>query len=406
MKQQSLRTVLSLLLALAFILLKLVVASAADPPVVRAVLFFSANCGHCHYVIDEVFPPLLDQYGDQLQILGIEISNPEGQALYRSAINSLQIPENQRGVPTLLVGETVLVGSVAIPEQLPGLVEAGLADGGIAWPDFPGMAEALAAIEPDDPAPEPAAAAAEIEAEPVSTALPAGDGLIAGEEAVAAAAESAAAGVLAVYEGAATGHESNESAIRARIMNDPAGNLLSIFALGGMVVALAYAAVHLLRAGSVADLQFNGWSRWALLGLLVVGLGISAYLAFVETTSSEAVCGPVGDCNTVQQSEYALLLGVLPIGVLGLLGYSAMAVAWAGENWGRGRWRERSALALVVMALFGVVFSIYLTFLEPFVIGATCMWCLSSAVIMTAILLIMAFALSGPVHQVWHEAGA
>jgi uncharacterized membrane protein len=34
-----------------------------------------------------------------------------------------------------------------------------------------------------------------------------------------------------------------------------------------------------------------------------------------------------------------------------------------------------------------VLFSIYLTFLEPFVIGATCMWCICSAVIMIILLL-------------------
>jgi uncharacterized membrane protein len=61
---------------------------------------------------------------------------------------------------------------------------------------------------------------------------------------------------------------------------------------------------------------------------------------------------------------------------------------------------------LVMMALFGVVFSIYLTFLEPFVIGATCMWCLSSVVIMTAILLTVTVALSGAGQQAWQEAGA
>lgn len=33
-----------------------------------------------------------------------------------------------------------------------------------------------------------------------------------------------------------------------------------------------------------------------------------------------------------------------------------------------------------------VLFSIYLTFLEPFVIGATCAWCLTSAILMTALL--------------------
>jgi len=37
------------------------------------------------------------------------------------------------------------------------------------------------------------------------------------------------------------------------------------------------------------------------------------------------------------------------------------------------------------MTCFGIAFSIYLTFLEPFVIGATCAWCLTSAIVMTAL---------------------
>jgi len=40
------------------------------------------------------------------------------------------------------------------------------------------------------------------------------------------------------------------------------------------------------------------------------------------------------------------------------------------------------------MTAFGTLFSIYLTFLEPFVIGATCLWCLSSAVIMTTLFIL------------------
>jgi uncharacterized membrane protein len=45
-----------------------------------------------------------------------------------------------------------------------------------------------------------------------------------------------------------------------------------------------------------------------------------------------------------------------------------------------------AALALWGLAWFGILYSIYLTFMEPFVIGATCIWCLSSAVIMTLLL--------------------
>ncbi|MCK5794824.1 MAG: hypothetical protein KAH12_08950, partial [Anaerolineales bacterium] len=54
-------------------------------------------------------------------------------------------------------------------------------------------------------------------------------------------------------------------------------------------------------------------------------------------------------------------------------------------------------LGLFGITLFGLLFSIYLTFLEPFVIGATCIWCLSSAVIMTILFLLAAGKLNDPV---------
>jgi uncharacterized membrane protein len=38
------------------------------------------------------------------------------------------------------------------------------------------------------------------------------------------------------------------------------------------------------------------------------------------------------------------------------------------------------------VALVGTLFSVYLTFLEPFVLGATCAWCLTSAVLQTLLL--------------------
>jgi len=94
----------------------------------------------------------------------------------------------------------------------------------------------------------------------------------------------------------------------------------------------------------------------------------------------------VGHCNTVQNSPYAKLFGVLPVGVLGLLGYAGILAAWAVQKFGPKGLRSISAMCLWGMSLFGVAFSIYLTFLEPFIIGATCMWCLSSAVVMTTFL--------------------
>jgi uncharacterized membrane protein len=55
------------------------------------------------------------------------------------------------------------------------------------------------------------------------------------------------------------------------------------------------------------------------------------------------------------------------------------------------------------MVVFGTLFSVYLTFLEPFVIGATCIWCLSSAVVMTLLLWVVTDSVI-QAWQEWHEA--
>jgi uncharacterized membrane protein len=105
----------------------------------------------------------------------------------------------------------------------------------------------------------------------------------------------------------------------------------------------------------------------------------------VETSGVEAVCGPVGDCNAVQQSEYASIFGV-PIGVLGAIAYISLIIAWIVTKVSKGRIADIAAFLIAVTAFGGTMFSIYLTFLEPFVIGATCMWCLTSALAIVGLL--------------------
>jgi uncharacterized membrane protein len=146
-----------------------------------------------------------------------------------------------------------------------------------------------------------------------------------------------------------------------------------------------------------ATKQKKDWLHWIIPILSVIGLFVAGYLSYVEVTQTEAVCGPVGDCNTVQQSPYALILGFLPVGVLGLIGYVIILVVWALQYYGPQQWRGYAALGVWGLALFGTLFSIYLTFLEPFVIGATCAWCISSAIIMTVLL----WLATGPAKAVW-----
>ncbi len=167
------------------------------------------------------------------------------------------------------------------------------------------------------------------------------------------------------------------------------GFALAIAIMLLMVAALIYTGVVVIRSlrGSPPR-PMPEWLKLATPLLALIGLGVAAYLAYVETRAVAAVCGPVGDCNAVQSSSYAKLLGVLPVGVLGVIGYVAILAAWL---WGRFRsdWlADYAPLAILGMTLFGTLFSLYLTYLEPFVIRAVCAWCLTSAVIMTVLMLL------------------
>jgi len=339
-------------------------ASAAEVTVVRAVLFYSPTCPHCHQVMTEDLPPIQARYGDGLDVLMVDVTGFAGADLYGAAVERFGIPENRIGVPTMIVGDTVLVGSVEIPEMLPSLVELLLADGGADWPAIPGLAAFI-------PAPPTASG---------TTAPAAGSPA---SSPVAGTPEAASPGTIAGDTAASGGGDAGiGTGMLDRAARDPAGSALAIAILVALVVALAWAIDVLLRSG----LRRTAGTRSAVIPVLaVLGLSIAAYLSSVELSGAAAVCGPVGDCNAVHTSEYARLLGI-PVGLLGVLGYVAILGLWLAVRFGGPVAADRAAKGIVAGATIGTAFSVYLTFLEPFVIGATCAWCLASAVLIGAIL--------------------
>jgi uncharacterized membrane protein len=116
--------------------------------------------------------------------------------------------------------------------------------------------------------------------------------------------------------------------------------------------------------------------RIATAVLALVGLGIAGYLTWVHYAGLQPFCvGGGGGCERVQTSRWADLGGV-PVAVLGLAGYLAMLATLAlPEDLGR------SAAAFV--ALVGLGFSAWLTYVEIAKIHAICQWCVASAVVMT-----------------------
>jgi len=114
-----------------------------------------------------------------------------------------------------------------------------------------------------------------------------------------------------------------------------------------------------------------------MVGLAVIGLGVTIYLTVVHYGGFTVLCAAKGNpCAQVQSSIYSEVLGV-PVAVLGLAGYVLILASLLV------RASEMSRVATLGVTLFGFVFSAYLTYREVFTLKAICEWCVSSAVLMT-----------------------
>jgi uncharacterized membrane protein len=120
--------------------------------------------------------------------------------------------------------------------------------------------------------------------------------------------------------------------------------------------------------------------RGVMLALAVVGLGVAAYLTYVHYTGIKPACTAGQSCLKVQTSVWSKVDGV-PVALLGLIGYVGILATLLAPD------REETRLATLGLTLIGVGFSGYLTYRELFSIHAICEWCVSSAVIMTLLLI-------------------
>jgi uncharacterized membrane protein len=338
-------------------------AGVAQKPVVRAVLFWADGCSHCHDVMEKALPPLQLKYGSQLEIAMIEVSGKENYDYFRQIEDAARVPAERRGVPALFIADRILVGSQEIPKELPGLIQKHLAAGGVDYPALPGLAERIVRT---DGAPLDCA---------LTTPCPTATPPVALASAALRSAGSGADGLNRLPAGAeAPASQGFELATAVAIL---------------LALSIVYALMALVLGGTGRSIPtLPEAAGWLIPALCVIGFGVAGYLTFIETQNVKAICGPVGDCNSVQASPYAKLFGVVPVGVLGLAGYIGIVAAWVLGRRGEGLVGVYAPLLLLAMALFGVLFSLYLTYIELFVILAVCIWCLTSAVLMALILIL------------------
>lgn len=122
--------------------------------------------------------------------------------------------------------------------------------------------------------------------------------------------------------------------------------------------------------------RFSSWATWVSLPIVIVGLGLSAYLTYVHFTDPKQLsCPDTGhiNCLKVTTSSQSEIFGHIPVAVTGLAYYVVMLVlvspwAWHAVN----PWVHRARLA---GAIAGIGMVVYLVFVEAVQLHAICLYC-------------------------------
>ncbi|HOW92492.1 MAG TPA: vitamin K epoxide reductase family protein [Anaerolineaceae bacterium] len=124
----------------------------------------------------------------------------------------------------------------------------------------------------------------------------------------------------------------------------------------------------------------------------IIGLLDSLYLAYVKLAHTEIYCTPgLGDCDVVNASRWSTLWGI-PLGVYGVAGFGViLLISLFGQK--LKTLSTYSDLVLFALSLGGFLFSLYLTYIELFILRAICQWCLLSALMMTVIFIVSVYEL-------------
>jgi len=135
------------------------------------------------------------------------------------------------------------------------------------------------------------------------------------------------------------------------------------------------------RVKTISVSKTDRFYAWAMVVLAVLGAADSFYLLIYKLTGNNRMCLGNGGCHNVNFSPYAEIYGI-PISAIGLAAYLVMAAMVLLEPRIR-LLRDNNPLLLFGMTLIGVAFSLYLTYLELYVIHAVCPFCVTSAIVIS-----------------------
>jgi uncharacterized membrane protein len=118
------------------------------------------------------------------------------------------------------------------------------------------------------------------------------------------------------------------------------------------------------------------WLGRASYAFVIVGLVVALYMTIYKITGINAMCGSSGGCATVTASRYSVINGI-DVPQIGVVGNLALLAILYFEN--RISFLQKNGtLVFFAFALAGFAFTLWLIYLEIFVLKAFCPFCVTA----------------------------
>jgi vitamin-K-epoxide reductase (warfarin-sensitive) len=140
-------------------------------------------------------------------------------------------------------------------------------------------------------------------------------------------------------------------------------------------------------AASKSSRANRRWLFAAIASLGVAGMIVSAVSLqrhYAKSATKFCEVGERFNCDIVNRSEYSSVMGI-PVAGIGVAGYGALLLLATLY-----RLQSTTPTRLLAASAAGLVFALYLTYIEGYVLNTWCILCLSSLALITTITLLAA----------------
>ncbi len=120
--------------------------------------------------------------------------------------------------------------------------------------------------------------------------------------------------------------------------------------------------------------------------LSLMGIAISAYVWHSQRFNKPITCW-TRDCDRVIRSPYSRLLGIHN-SAIGFWLFFFIFLMTSLHHLGLEPWPHLTLLAVTLLSLIGTLVSLYLTYIQLFVLKGICNWCLTSALLILVIFIL------------------